>query len=136
MKIYVASSWKNAEWHSAVVAALRLNGFEVNDFKDHSSAPSSPDDPPVKGFKKNVPHPNTTDGCYEDMMALKQCDACVLVLPCGRHAHLELGWAASAGKKTFVLMDHPATEPVVTYLMHGQTVESLDELIAGLKASR
>lgn len=43
MKIYAASSWKNAEWHSVVVAELRKHGFEVNDFKDHSSAPSSPE---------------------------------------------------------------------------------------------
>jgi hypothetical protein len=38
------------------------------------------------------------------MGALKWCDTCVLVLPCGRSAHLEAGWAAGAGKFTVGLL--------------------------------
>jgi len=39
------------------------------------------------------------------MNALRWCEACVLLLPCGRSAHLELGWAAGAGKRTVVIIE-------------------------------
>jgi hypothetical protein len=38
------------------------------------------------------------------MGALRWCDTCVLVLPSGRSAHLEAGWAAGAGKTTIGLL--------------------------------
>jgi hypothetical protein len=38
------------------------------------------------------------------MTALIDCDVCLCVLPCGRSAHLELGVAIGAGKKTAIYM--------------------------------
>lgn len=49
-------------------------------------------------------HPAAEDGFTLDMGALAWCEACVLVLPCGRSAHLEAGWAAGAGKLTVALL--------------------------------
>ena len=46
----------------------------------------------------------------KDMAALRSADATVLVLPCGRSAHLELGWAAGSGQRTVVLLDDPIDE--------------------------
>ena len=40
--------------------------------------------------------------------ALRACDGCVLVLPSGRSAHLEAGWAAGAGKRVVVYVPEPA----------------------------
>jgi len=37
---------------------------------------------------------------HNDIKAMEACDACVLVLPCGRSAHTEAGWFAGRGKKT------------------------------------
>ena len=34
---------------------------------------------------------------------MKWADACVLVLPCGRSAHLEAGWFVGAGKPLHIL---------------------------------
>lgn len=36
---------------------------------------------------------------------IEAADTVILVLPAGRSAHLELGWAAGRGKQTFVLFD-------------------------------
>lgn len=37
------------------------------------------------------------------MDGMEWADVCVLVLPCGRSAHLEAGWFAGKGKPVFVL---------------------------------
>ena len=46
---------------------------------------------------------------------MQWADACVLVLPCGRSAHLELGWFVGQGKATCVL--HKADDPIEPELM-------------------
>src|SRR5579872_6628291 len=109
-KIYVASSWRN-EFQQDVVFALRSRGHEVYDFKnpkpgnngfqwaaiDHHWQGWTPEE-----FRYHLCHPIAQDGFNLDMEALIWCDTCVLVLPCGRSAHLELGWACGAGKQTFI----------------------------------
>lgn len=38
-------------------------------------------------------------GFRSDMRGLEESDTCLLLLPCGRSAHLEAGWAAGNGKR-------------------------------------
>jgi len=55
-----------------------------------------------------------------------------LVLPCGRSAHLELGWFCGQGKQTIVLLDQMEPELMVKMVDH--ICISLDEvrdLLAG-----
>ena len=40
-----------------------------------------------------------------DMWHLEQADAVVLVMPAGKSAFWELGWATAAGKKTYMLIE-------------------------------
>lgn len=54
--------------------------------------------------------------------------AMVLVLPCGRSAHLELGWAVGAGKPTCILMA-PNQEPELMYRMVGSIRLDLKALV-------
>lgn len=61
-------------------------------------------------------------------------DITVLVLPCGRSAHLELGWATGQGQRTIVLLDDPMTEPELMYLMNTELVTTLDELLVAVAA--
>lgn len=145
MKIYVASSWRNTA-QPAVVAALRDLGHEVYDFKnpapgDHGfgwrqcAEPDQLKDP--RAFRDEVlAHPIARAGFGKDMDALRNCDACVLVLPCGRSAHLELGWACGAGKRTVVLLDDPMSEPELMYLMTGGLCTNLDEVCRAIGADR
>lgn len=112
MKIYVASSWRNP-FQQHVVKELRDAGHQVYDFKNPSPGDNgfhwSEIDPEwqdwgAKSFKEALSHEIAEAGFASDMNALKECDACVMVLPCGASAHLELGWAVGAGKATAVLL--------------------------------
>ncbi len=57
-------------------------------------------------------------------------DACVLVLPCGRSAHLEAGYFAGAGKPLLILLADG--EPELMYKMASEIYTELGELIADL----
>lgn len=126
MNIYVASSWRNAK-QPAVVAALRQAGHTVYDFKNPEPGNSgfswAEIDPnwqqwtPREFQQQLLVQPLAQRGFALDARALDDCDACVLVLPCGRSAHLELGWVAGKGKKTLVILDEPLSEPELMYLL-------------------
>jgi hypothetical protein len=66
------------------------------------------------------------------MNALRAADITVLVLPCGRSAHLELGYATGAGQCTIVLLDDPMSEPELMYLMNSHICTSLAEVVAAV----
>jgi hypothetical protein len=74
-------------------------------------------------------HPVAQDGFAKDAQALARCRVCVLVLPCGRSAHLEAGWAAGSGKPVFFLMLEP-NEPELMYLLGTKILTGIDELDA------
>lgn len=115
MKIYVASSWRNG-FQPSVVAALRDDGHEVYDFRHPPTDGDGADgfswrevDPTWQDWPNDIPkyfagltHPAAERGFALDMNALKACDACVYVMPCGVSASLEAGWACGAGKRLFV----------------------------------
>lgn len=143
MKIYVASSWRNQQ-QPAVVQALRAEGFEVYDFRH--PAPGNDGfawrtiDPnwqqwTTAEYLAALNHPLADEGFGFDMRALAECDFCVLVLPCGRSAHLELGYATGAGKATFVLLAE-GQEPELMYKMNGTLCGALDELIEAVCEER
>ena len=48
------------------------------------------------------------------MAALTLCEVCVLVLPSGRSASFEFGWAVGAGKRGAIVM-FEACEPELMY---------------------
>ena len=135
MKVYVASSWRN-QLQPSVVAALREVGFEVYDFKNPEPgnhgfhwSEIDPDweawDP--DSFVDALGHPIARDGFLRDMDALEDCDICVLVLPCGRSAHLDLGFATGEKKHTVVLLT--PGEPELMYLMCDYLATSLDDAV-------
>lgn len=141
MRLYVASSWRNQRY-PALVKALRAAGFEVYDFRNpgpenygFSWAEIDPDwqSWTVEQYLAALSHPTAERGFAFDMAALKSCDACVLVLPCGRSAHLELGYAVGAGKPTFVLMAE-GQEPELMVKMCTGLHRYLGDLIEALHA--
>lgn len=140
MKVYVASSWKNMD-QQRTVRYLRNAGFEVYDFKNPR--------PGDRGFKweeidsewnnwkprefiEGLGHPAAERGFGYDMQALEECDACVLLLPCGRSAHLEAGFAAGApDKKLCILMSGfgERIEPELMYKMADCITTDIDEVV-------
>lgn len=139
MKIYVASSWRNAK-QPQVVGFLRDKGHEVYDFRhpkpgNDGFAWSAIDEHwqgwTAAKFRKALDHPVAQEGYGLDVGAMNWAEACVLVQPCGRSAHLEAGYMAGQGKRVIVLLEEHQ-EPELMYLLvreaHGNLVLTLDEL--------
>ena len=120
MKIYVASSWRNKR-QPAVVAALRHEGHKVYDFRNppnRSGFAWSQIDPnwetwTIEQYIEQLNHPKAIAGFAEDIGALTAAEVTVLVMPCGRSAHLELGYAAGVGQPTAILLNE--SEPELMY---------------------
>lgn len=123
MKIYVASSWRN-ERQPRAVTALRGVGHEVYDFRhpdeyDNGFHWSAIDKDwenwtPLE-FVDALEHPIARAGYGKDFDAMKWAELFVLVMPCGRSAHLEAGWAIGQGKPTIILLSDG--EPELMYRM-------------------
>lgn len=111
-RIYVASSWRNPDQPS-IVSLLRVDGHEVYDFRHPEPGDNgfhwSEIDPEwthwtAERYVAALDHPIAVAGYGKDFAAMEWADTFVLVLPCGRSAHLELGWATGAGKRTAILL--------------------------------
>lgn len=122
-KVYVASSWRN-DRQPSVVIGLQNCGHDVYDFKNPSKESTgfhwSEIDPDwqqwtLEQYLIALNHPVAKRGYKSDMDAMIWADACVLVMPCGRSAHLELGWFAGQGKPCCIL--HDSFNPVEPELM-------------------
>jgi len=124
MKIYVASSWRNKSQPS-VVLALRNAGHKVYDFRNPKDGDNgfhwSEIDPEwktwgAKRYRECLNHPIAEAGFQSDMQAMMWADVFVGVLPFGRSASLEMGWASGKGKKTILLLEDGEPELMVKML--------------------
>lgn len=144
--VYVASSWR-CEAQADVVQALRAAEIECYDFKnpnDQNTGFHWSEVMPSFDSKKQLcdqgdyllalTEPRSIEGFGSDMDAMRKADTCVLVLPCGRSAHLELGWFVGKGKQTIVLLDGPVVTPELMYLMVDHIATSVEEVVAMLTA--
>lgn len=134
-KIYVASSWRN-EFYEGVVEALRKAGHEVYDFRNPPSGDPgfkwSAVDPDYmewspETYRNQLTHPLAVRQFGNDIEAMRQCDVCVLVLPCGRSAHTESGWFAGSGKKVVAYIP-TRQEPELMYRLFDAICCNLLEL--------
>lgn len=134
MKIYVASSWRN-HLQPAIVMTLRRCGHDVYDFRnpipDGYGFSWAEIDPEWKNwtptqYREALKHPIAERGYGFDIAALRDCDACVLVLPSGRSASWEFGYAMGAGKSGYVIQFEPC-EPELMY-REAKILTSMNEL--------
>ena len=137
MKIYVASSWRNA-YQPEIVEILRAEGHEVYDFRNPREGDNgfhwSEIDPEwidwtPEQYKKAMKHPIAESGFKSDFDAMKWADCCVMVLPCGRSANTEAGWMKGAGKEVYVYIPEPQ-EPELMYKIYDGILTNHDELRA------
>lgn len=113
MRIYVATSWKN-DLYPSVVLELRSHGHLVYDFRDANRAfnwsqidPAWDQSNPVLSAEdlQRARSSREANVAYaHDKGALDWCDAGVVVMPCGRSAHLEAGYLIGQGKPVFILL--------------------------------
>jgi len=137
--IYVASSWRNQR-QPVVVDTLHDACLDVYDFRNPAPGDHgfhwSEIDPEWKGWDPEhyipaLQHPLAVTGFAKDMAALRECSACLLVLPCGRSAHLELGWACGNGRPTAILLDPDnPVEPELMNKMVDLITADLSSLVA------
>jgi hypothetical protein len=126
--VYVASSWRNA-LQPGLIDMLTGAGVDAYDFRNppngrgfgwHAVSPGyvhgSESMDPME-YLEAIEHPRALEGFVSDFDAMRKADTFVLVLPCGRSAHLELGWAVGAGKRTAILLES-ADLPMVPELMY------------------
>lgn len=112
--IYVASSWRNP-YQPDIVNALQRDGHTVYDFRhppggEHLGFSWSDVDPDweqwtIERYMLALVHPIAQAGFDSDYDAMRAADVCVLVLPCGRSAHLEAGYFVGAGKPLHIVLD-------------------------------
>lgn len=133
MNIYVASSWRNV-LQPGIVHALRSCGHEVYDFKNPPGRTGfgwSKIDPnwqqwTPEQYREALQDPIAIEGYASDINALKACDACVLVLPSGRSASWELGYAMGQKKRGYVVQ-LDTLEPELMY-SEATLITSMNEL--------
>jgi len=138
-RIYVASSWKNVAYPS-VVAALTGAGHRCYDFRNPGPNDKGFDwsdiDPdwqqwtPEK-YRQMLNDPLAVAGFDRDKKWLDWADTCVLVLPCGRSAHLEAGYSIGHGKDTFILM-LDREQPDLMYKLATAVCLSIAELLTAI----
>lgn len=108
-KLYVASSWRNEEYDSLLVS-LWIAGHEVYDWRDPAHAFSWSDvdenwrDWTPRQYRRALQSPLATKGYTNDLNGMNWCDTGVLLLPCGKSAHLEAGFLAATGRTVHVLL--------------------------------
>lgn len=122
MRIYIASSWKMANSVRVIANALRGEGHKVFDFTD----PELRDDGLDK-FCFNASdwsgkpleeidwieflHYDATKRAFaSDKAGIDWADAVLMILPCGRSAHMEAGYAVGCGKRLFIIGELPKGE--------------------------
>lgn len=134
--VYVASSWRNP-YQPEIVDLLATLGVDAYDFRNPAPGESgfawSEIDPDwqewtAQEYVAALDHPVAEHGYGRDFSAMQRADTFVLVLPCGRSAHLELGWAVGAGKRTAILT-RDGEEPELMAKMVDLITDDIDELL-------
>lgn len=143
MNIYVASSWRNL-FQPLVCDALHKDGHTVYDFRHPEPGNDGFSWKAIDGgwelwspkqYLAALANPIAERGFALDMTALRAADVCVMVMPCGMSASLELGYAVGAGKRTAVFV--PAIrEPDLMVKMADLVTADLAELREWISSGR
>lgn len=139
-RIYVASSWRN-QYQPTVVKALRERRHEVYDFRNPPDKAGFQWKDVEEGWqswtmeqyrKLLLTHPDAARGFLADYRGMQWAEACLLVLPCGRSAHLEAGYFNGAGKRLVICIPEPV-EPDLMYLMAQEICLSIPEAVSAFR---
>jgi hypothetical protein len=149
-RIYLASSWRNPS-QPYMVKWLRTRGHEVYDFTDRGASLTAGTQE-CRGFDwqqigapfdlsswkfdefraKLTSNPLAAAGYLSDLRYMEWADTCMLLLPCGRSAHLELGYMIGRGKRSIIHCpnEEAFVEPELMYLLSAQMTRNEWELEA------
>lgn len=147
-RIYLASSWRNPH-HRTYMIHLKNWGHQVYDFtaKDQTITIGGQE---CKGFSWQqigapedlsqwewhqyvaaiTSHGAAAAGYLSDLRHMEWADTCVLLLPCGRSAHLEAGYMKGRNKRVIIHCPEKSAfvEPELMYLLADNLTFSDHEL--------
>lgn len=134
MRIYIASSWKNKNTVRTVAEVLRSIGYQVDDFTDdsrgrfvfhYSEIPDIENQNAVSFLQQE----KVLMAFQEDKKWLDWCDAVLLIMPAGRSAHLEAGYAKGNNKLLIIWGELPKGEFEVMYGFADLITEKFDDVL-------
>jgi len=150
-RIYLASSWRN-KYHTEVYSSLINAGALVYNFK---SSLAHEDGGPVptafswaeidanwqnwsqsQYISKLTHSPRAQQGFMGDFRGMEWADTCVLLMPCGRSAHIEAGYMKGRGKRLVIYYhkeEAEGFEPDLMYLLADHIVVGINGLISVLR---
>jgi hypothetical protein len=143
MNVYTASSWKN-KYYETVVNDLKKAGHEVYDFRNTISSKTSYtafnwdqidvnwESWTTEQFINGLKHDLARRAFLFDHRGMLNSDVCVLILPCGKSAHLEAGFMKGNGKRTYILM-FEKDRPELTYSIADGIFSTTKELLGELE---
>lgn len=135
MKIYVASSWRN-EQQPLIINKLKTEDYDVYDFRNPtdenhgfhwSEIDSNWKNWTMAEYKKCLTHPIAECGYGFDITAMNECDIFLGVMPFGRSASMEMGWAAGQSKITILLLSD--ADPELMVKMFDYICINMDEVL-------
>jgi nucleoside 2-deoxyribosyltransferase len=136
LNVYVIGSLRSLRV-PVVAAELRAAGHDVYD-DWYSPGPEADDRWQAyerqrgRRFAEAVRGWHATHVFQNDKRHLDQCDAAVLVMPAGKSAHLELGYAIGRGQRGYVLLDGEPERFDIMYRFADNVVYTVEELLACL----
>ena len=140
MKVYLVGSLRNPKIPS-IANKIRELGYEV--FDDWISPGPETDDKwqeyektRGRSYKEALAGDHARNVFKFDLKHLENADIVIMVIPCGKSGHLELGWAIGQGKKGYVLFDEEPERYDIMYAFCTDIFFSLDDLCSGLAADR
>jgi hypothetical protein len=138
--IYVASSLKNKR-QPEVVQVLRSNGYKTYDFNNPGDGYRNFwwkeidiefEKWDVSKFCSAMRHPLSEQAYQVDKFVMRNAWAFIMVLPCGKSAHLELGWAIGARKLGIILAEKGKCEAEQMYHLAHLVTDNIDECLTWL----
>lgn len=125
--LYVASSWRNERLDDVFkqLATMEIpyydfrnpmTGFHWGEVGMPSYRRGDNNPVPVDEYLGGIGHLRAIEGFTCDFNAMHDATAMLLVLPCGKSAHLELGWAVGRRLPTAILLEDPMV-PELMYRM-------------------
>lgn len=140
MKVYLVGALKNRD---IMDLAAELRGEEFDVFDDWLSPGEHADERwqeyeqrRGRTYAEALRGHHARHAFALDYAHLQESDAVVLVLPCGKSGHLELGWAAGAGKMTYVLLPGEPDRYDLMYLFADAVFTDQEDLIERLQGER
>lgn len=137
MSIYLVGSLRNPEV-PLLAQALRAEGHDV--FDDwYSAGPEADERWQEYELTRGRSYVEALAGAHArnvfefDKRHIEQADTVILVMPAGKSAHLELGWAAGQGKTTYVLLDGEPERFDIMYRFVDGVFYDTAELIEALR---